>query len=168
MRSSYEVNALSGYLGWIERVNKIICWCWDLCLSHLTGGIKTFGELQWLLVMIFVLVSASWIVRSGNDDKKVYLGECRCDVYDRCLKIFYVIFIIYWRGLGRLVGEEPEVRLMERKKATEEWRMELEPKRESVALRWEREHEPVEKKSKMETWLVMRLVRILELERELR
>lgn len=25
MRSSYEVNALSGYLGWIERVNKIIC-----------------------------------------------------------------------------------------------------------------------------------------------
>lgn len=45
MRSSYEVNALSGYLGWIERVNKIICWCWDLCLSHLTGGIKMCSSL---------------------------------------------------------------------------------------------------------------------------
>ena len=47
--------------------------------------------------------------------------------------------------------------------------MELEPKRESMALRWERKHEndeTVEKKSEMETWLVMGLVRILELERE--
>ena len=51
---------------------------------------------------------------------------------------------------------------------TEEGRMELEPKRVLVALRWEREHETVEKKSEMVTWLVMRLVRILELERELR
>ena len=42
----------------------------------------------------------------------------------------------------------------------------LEPKRELVALRWEREHETVEKKSEMETWLVMRLVRILEPEQE--
>ena len=40
--------------------------------------------------------------------------------------------------------------------------MELEPKRELAALRWEREHETVDKKSEMETWLVMRLVRILE------
>ena len=63
------------------------------------------------------------------------------------------------------MGEEPEARLTERRKATEEWRMELEPKRESMALRWERKHEndeTVEKKSEMETWLVMRLVRILE------
>ena len=43
--------------------------------------------------------------------------------------------------------------------------MELEPKKELVALRWEWEHETVEKKL-VETWLVMRLVRILELERE--
>ena len=48
----------------------------------------------------------------------------------------------------------------------EVWRMKLEPKKESVALRWEREHERVEKKSEMETWLVMRLVRILKPERE--
>ena len=72
----------------------------------------------------------------------------------------------HWRGSGRSVGVEPEARLTKRRKATEEWRMELEPKRESVALRWEREHETVEKKSEMETWLVMGLVRILELERE--
>ena len=72
----------------------------------------------------------------------------------------------HWRELGRLVGEEPEARLTERRKATEEWRMELEPKKESVALRWEQEHERVEKKSEMETWLVMRLVRILKPERE--
>ena len=44
----------------------------------------------------------------------------------------------------------------------------LEPKRESVALRWEWEHETVEKKSEMETWLVMGLVRILEPEQESR
>ena len=72
----------------------------------------------------------------------------------------------HWRELGRLVGEEPEARLTERRKAMEEWRMELEPKKESVALRWEQEHERVEKKSEMETWLVMRLVRILKPERE--
>ena len=65
-----------------------------------------------------------------------------------------------------MVEEEPEVRLTERRKAMKEWWMELEPKRESVALRWEREHETVEKKSEMETWLVMRLVRILEPEQE--
>ena len=64
------------------------------------------------------------------------------------------------------MGEELEARLTEQRKATEEWRMELEPKKESVALRWEREHETVEKKSEKETWLVMGLVRILELERE--
>ena len=68
----------------------------------------------------------------------------------------------HWRGLGRSVGEELKARLTERRKATEEWRMELEPKRELVALRWEREHETVEKKSEMETWLVMRLVRLGE------
>ena len=72
----------------------------------------------------------------------------------------------YWREFGRLVGEEPEARLTERRKAMEEWRMELEPKKESVALRWEREHERVEEKSEMETWLVMRLVRILKPKRE--
>ena len=66
----------------------------------------------------------------------------------------------HWRGLGQSVGEELKARLTERRKATEEWRMELEPKRESVSLRWEREHETVEKKSEMETWLVMRLVRL--------
>ena len=47
--------------------------------------------------------------------------------------------------------------------------MELEPKRELAALRWEQEHESdetMEKKSEMETWLVVRLVRILEPERE--
>ena len=67
------------------------------------------------------------------------------------------------------MGEEPEARLTERRKATEEWRIELEPTRESVALRWEREHksdETVEKKLEMETWLVMRLVQILEPKRE--
>nr|POF03331.1 hypothetical protein CFP56_44934 [Quercus suber] len=58
------------------------------------------------------------------------------------------------------MGEETEARLTEQRKATEEWRMELEPKRESLALRWEREHETVEKKLEMETWLVMRLVRL--------
>ena len=57
--------------------------------------------------------------------------------------------LAHWRGLGQSVGEEPEARLTERRKATEEWRMELEPKRESVALRWQREHEKVEKKSEM-------------------
>ena len=75
----------------------------------------------------------------------------------------------HWRGLGRSVGEEPEARLTKRRKVMEEWRMELEPKRESVALRWEQEHESdemMEKKSEMETWLVVRLVRILEPERE--
>ena len=60
------------------------------------------------------------------------------------------------------MGEEPEARLTEQSKATEEWQMELEPKRESVALRWEWEHETVVKKSEMETWLVMRLVRLGE------
>ena len=75
-------------------------------------------------------------------------------------------WLVHWRGLGRSVGEEPEARLTERRKATKEWRMELEPKRELVALRWEQEHKTVEKKSEMETWLVMRLVRILEPERE--
>nr|POE52915.1 hypothetical protein CFP56_72419 [Quercus suber] len=64
------------------------------------------------------------------------------------------------------MGEEPKARLTEQRKAMEEWRMELEPKRELVALRWELEHEMVEKKLEMETWLVMRLVRILEPERE--
>ena len=50
--------------------------------------------------------------------------------------------------------------------------MELEPQRELVSLWWEREPETVEemrlveKKSEMETWLVMRMVRILEPERE--
>ena len=50
--------------------------------------------------------------------------------------------------------------------------MELEPQRELVSLWWEREPETVEemrlveKKSEMETWLVMRLVRILKPERE--
>ena len=75
----------------------------------------------------------------------------------------------HWRGLGRSVGEEPEARLTKRRKVMEEWRMELELKRESVALRWEQEHESdetMEKKSEMETWLVVRLVRILEPERE--
>ena len=63
--------------------------------------------------------------------------------------------------LGRSVGEELEARLTKRRKATEECQMELEPKKELVALRWEWEHETMEKKL-VETWLVMRLVRILE------
>ncbi len=46
-----------------------------------------------------------------------------------------------------MVGEEPETRLTERRKTTKEWRIELEPNRELMALRWEREHETVEKKS---------------------
>ena len=69
--------------------------------------------------------------------------------------------------LGQSVGEELEARLTKRRKATEEWQMELEPKKELMALRWEWEHETVEKKL-VETWLVMRLVRILEPEQELR
>ena len=51
--------------------------------------------------------------------------------------------------------------------------MELEPKRELVSWWWEREPETVEelrlveeKKSETETWLVMRMVRILDPERE--
>ena len=64
--------------------------------------------------------------------------------------------------------EQRKARLTEQRKATEEWRMELEPKKESVALRWEREHETMEKKSKMETWLVIRLVQILKPDRESR
>ena len=70
--------------------------------------------------------------------------------------------------------EEPEARMSERRKATAEWwRMELEPKRELVSWWWEREPETVEemrlveeKMSEMETWLVMRMVRILDPERE--
>ena len=44
------------------------------------------------------------------------------------------------------MGQEPEARLMEQRKATDGVGG-LEPKRESVALRWEWEHEMVEKKS---------------------
>ena len=65
------------------------------------------------------------------------------------------------------MGEESEARLMKWRKVTKEWQMELEPKKELVALRWEWEHETMEKKL-VETWLVMRLVRILEPEGESR
>ena len=65
------------------------------------------------------------------------------------------------------MGEESEARMMKWRKVTKEWQMELEPKKELVALRWEWEHETMEKKL-VETWLVMRLVRILEPEGESR